>query len=113
MVIQDGHFIDMTELLPDNIEAANATDDKQSKAASRKYQDVTNIMDWIQCYSTYNAVVSRAKPEQVLDLIAYLNLIINSQRSFEDLDWASYDRQCRQKASATSTIQWGVMGGTL
>jgi len=25
--IQDGHFIDMAELLPENLEAANATDD--------------------------------------------------------------------------------------
>ena len=111
--IQNGHFIDMTELLPDNLEAANATDNDQSKAASRKHQDVTHIIDWIQCFSTYIAVASRAKPERVLDLIAYLNLIINSQRGFEDLDWASYDHQFRQKASITSTMQWDVMEGTL
>ena len=103
----------MAELLSDNLGAANATDDDQSKAASRKQQDVTHIMHWIQCFSTYIAVVSCAKPKRVLDLIAYLNLIINSQMGFEDLDWASYDCQFRQKASTTSTIQWDIMEGTL
>ena len=90
--IQDGHFIDMAELLPDNLEATNLIDDDLTKNIKRKQQDVTQIMDWIQCFSTYIAVVSRAKPERVADLIAYLNLIINNQKRFQDLNWALYDR---------------------
>ena len=111
--IQDGRFINMADLLPDNLEATNSTDDDHSSNTKRKQQDVTQIMDWIQCFSTYIAVLSRAKPDRVVDLIAYLNLIINSQRRFQDFDWASYDRQFRQKASANPTLQWGTMEGTL
>ena len=37
-------------------------------------------MDMIQCFSTYIAVVSRAKPDRIVDLIAYLNLTISGQR---------------------------------
>ena len=96
--LQDGLFIDMAELRPDNLEATNATDDDQFKAASCKQQDVTHIVDWIQCFSTYIAAVSRAKAECILDLIAYLNLIINSQRGFEDFNWASHDHQFGKKA---------------
>ena len=41
------------------------------------------------------------------------SLIINDQQGFQDLDWAAYDRQFRQKASSTPTVQWGIMEGTL
>ena len=111
--IQDGHFINMADLLPDNLEAINSTDDDPSLNTKCKQQDVTQIMDCIQCFSTYIAGISHAKPDRVVDLIAYLNLIINSQRCFQDFDWASYDRQFRQKASANPTLQWGNMEGTL
>ena len=78
--IQDGRYINMAELLPDMLEALNATDDNQTTTTKWKLPDVTQIMDWIQCFSIYIAVVSRAKPNNIADLIAYLNLIINSQR---------------------------------
>ena len=70
-------------------------------------------MDLIQCFSTYIAVVSGAKPVHVADLIAYLNLVINSQRHFQDFDWALYDPQFQQKAATTPTLEWGIMEGTL
>ena len=111
--IQDGHFINIAELLSESLEATNSTDDDYTTNTKRKHQEVTQIMDWIQCFSTYIAVVSRAKPDHVVDLIAYLNLIINGQRQFQDFDCASYDRQFRQKAAATSALQWGTTEGTL
>ena len=111
--IQDGHFINMAELLPDNLEATNSTDDDHTTNTKRKHQEVTQIMDWIKCFSTSIAVVSRAKPDRVVDIIAYLNLIINGQRRFQDFDWASYDHQFRKKAAATSALQWGTTEGTL
>ena len=54
-------------------------------------------MDWIQCFITYIAVVSCAKPKCVTDLIAYWNLIINSQRHFQYFDWVLYDCPFRRK----------------
>ena len=78
--IQDGHFINMAELLPDNLEATNLTDDDHTTNAKHKQQEVTEIMEWIQCFSTYIAVVSCAKPDHVGELIAYLNLIVNGRR---------------------------------
>ena len=90
----------MADLLPNNFEATNLIDDDQITNAKRKQQEVTQFMDWIQCFSTYTAVVSRTNPDHIIDLIAYLNLIIKGQRRFQDFDWASYDRQFRQKAAA-------------
>ena len=64
------------------LEASNATDDDQTATTKRKLPDVTQIMDWIQCFSIYIVVVSYAKLDHIADLIAYLKLIINSQRQF-------------------------------
>ena len=69
--IQDGHFIGVAVLLKDNLEAANATDEDQSKDNGRKLHLVTHIMDWIQRFSTYIAEVSCTKSERVVDLVAY------------------------------------------
>ena len=78
--IQEGRYINMAELLPDNLEASDSIDDDQTTTTKLKQQDVTQIMDLIQCFSIFIAVVSCAKPDHVTDLIAYLILIINSQR---------------------------------
>ena len=99
--IQDGHYINRAELLPVNLEASNATDDDQPTTTKWKLPDVTQIMDWILCFSI------------IADLITYLNLIINSQRRFQDFDWALYDHQFQQKAATTLSLQWGTMEGTL
>ena len=87
--------------------------DDQTITTKRKLPDVTQIMDWIQCFSIYIAVVSHAKPDHIADLIAYLNLIINIQRWFQYFDWALYDRQFWQKAAITPSLQWGTMEATL
>ena len=80
--IQDGHFIDMAMLLNDNLEAANAADEDQPKDNGGKLQPVTHILDRIQCFSTYIAVVSCTKPERVVDLVGYLNLIVKGPKEF-------------------------------
>ena len=91
--IQDGCFINMAKLLPNNFEALNLIDDDQTTVTKHKQQDVTQIMDWIHCFSTYIAAVIFTKPSRVADLVIYLNVIINSQRQFQDFDWVLYDHQ--------------------
>ena len=75
----------MAELLPENLEATNSTDDDHTTNAKCKHQEVTQIMDWIQSFSSYITVVSRAKPDRVVYLIVYLNPIINGQKQFQTL----------------------------
>ena len=58
---------------------------------------------------TYIAVVTCTKPSHVADLIIYFNLIINSQRLFQDSDWVLYEHQFWQKSAIMPTLQWGTM----
>ena len=84
----------MTELLCDNIEVSNPIDDDETTITKLKQLDITPIVDWAQRLSTY-ITVSCIKPDCVADLKAYSNLIIKSQRHFQDFNWVLYDCQFR------------------
>ena len=111
--IQDGRYIDMAELLPTNLSSSQSTDDEQSNKTKNKYQEVTNIVRWLQCFGIYLAVISRSAPHRTVDLLGYQNLIIQGYLNYQDGRWVVYDRQFRQKASATSVPEWSAIDTTL
>ena len=110
--ITEGHFVDMAELRPEHLEELNSVDEDHSKTKPRQ-KEMSNILDWVQAFGTYVAVLSRYQPQRVPSLMAYQHLIIHSHTHFTDFDWASYDRQFRQKAAACPEIDWATMDGTL
>jgi hypothetical protein len=57
--IQTREFIDMAEFLPDRlgISTTPSKDDKQATKQTRR--QVTNILEWIQCFSIYVAVLTQ------------------------------------------------------
>ena len=64
--IQAGEYVDMAELLPDrlSVSAGPVTkDDKQSSKPKRR--QVTNILEWIQCFGIYVAVLTLKHPGQM------------------------------------------------
>ena len=68
--IEAGNFIEMEELLPEWLGAANiSTDDNGFKGPKPKPRPVTTILEWAQCFGIYVAVLSRTRPEQVPDLL--------------------------------------------
>ena len=61
--IQAGEFIDMSELLPDRL-GVNAgpppKGDKDEKQGQKfKCHQVNNILEWVQCYSLYMAMLTK------------------------------------------------------
>ena len=68
--IQAGKFIDMSELLPDRLSAFGSplTKGNSSEASGPSKQNchyVANILEWLQCYSIYVAVVTEKIPEKI------------------------------------------------
>ena len=43
--IQDGYYINMAELFPNNLDVSNSTDDNQTTTTKCKQQDITQILD--------------------------------------------------------------------
>jgi len=109
--IQDGSFVEMSELLPDFLRRASLPDEI-SKSLKPRPQSVGNIVEWVRCFGSYIAVISRSQPHRVADLLGYQNLVITSHLDFPDFKWEEYDREFRLLASASPISQWSVMDST-
>ena len=98
--IQEGQFVEMAELSPIQLGSLDAPDDEQFKGSKSKLQEVTNIVEWVQCFGTYIAIITRTEPHRITDLLGYQNLIIQSYQKYQKGCWVAYDCEFRRKASA-------------
>ena len=67
--IQEGHFIEMAELLPESLRGSNSYDEDQLKSSKPKNPGISSIIDWIQCFSVYMAIICRSQPQRIVDLL--------------------------------------------
>ena len=111
--IQAGKFIDMAELLPDRlgVSATPCKDDKQS--AKQKRRQVTNILEWIQCFGIYVAVLTQKHPDRIQDLLGYQILIVEACMEYNCEAWLGYDRRFRQNAAVSPGTVWAKIDPTL
>ena len=75
--VEDGLFVEMAELLPSYLDSADLNRDDHI-GSHRRPPTVTDILDWIQCFAVYMAIVSRKKPKRIADLLGYQSLIIGA-----------------------------------
>ena len=97
-----GEFIDMVELLRDNLEVQRRgalQDAPSSTGVSRSRREVPDLLSWVQCFSIYTAVMASAFPERVHKLLAYQTLIIREARRCGGKGWLAYDSFFRQQMS--------------
>lgn len=86
--IQTGEFVDMADLLPDNLELRRREDNDASSSGTtgkRRARTITNLLTWVQCFATYAAVVGEKYPNRTRDLLAYIRLVVReAQRNGGD-----------------------------
>ena len=63
-------------------------------------------MTWVQCFVTYAAVVAKAHPHRMRDLIAYLHMIVREAQRHGGDAWRSYNVLFRKIATPNSVIRW-------
>jgi len=110
--IQDGLFVEMGELSPDRLDFQDLLATEQS-ASSSKVHEVTDIIDWVQCFSVFTAIIHRSQPDRTPDLLGYQNLIVQTSLRCQEGRWVIYDRRFRLKASALRLQQWSTIDITL
>ena len=109
--IEEGNFVDMHELLPERLGAADESD--QSRLAKNRGKMVTDILEWVRCFGLYVAIISRKYPERVPDLLSYQALILDAHKEYPGDHWIGYDRRFRQRAAATRSTKWSDVEPTL
>ena len=93
--------------MPDNKKLQQLAD-KESRHNSRQRQPrrVASLMTWVQCFMTYAAVVAKAHPHRMRDLIAYLHMIVREAQQHGGDAWRSYNALFRKIAAPNSVIRW-------
>ncbi len=99
-------FVDMAELLSDNQNTGESSDDKEGKSDKKRKQKITNILQWVECFNSYIAIVATQHPTRVPDLLGYSSLIVHAARKFEGDQWLQYDRNFRKRMVGQPTRQW-------
>ena len=98
--IQDGLFVEMAELLPETLSSPEYAASEKPAGQKQKLREVTNIVNWVQCFGVFIAIISRKEPNRITDLIGYQNLIIQSFIHCQEDRWVIYNRRFHLKASA-------------
>ena len=111
--IQEGSFVEMAELLPETLSSLEYGTNEDPAGQKRKHQEVSNIVDWVQCFGIYIAIISRKEPNRIADLIGYQSLIIQASSQCHAGRWVIYDRCFRLKASAVAVTEWSNIDITL
>jgi len=84
--------------------------DEYTACHKQKPKEVTNITDWIQCFSVFIAIVSLKEPHRIL---GYQNLIVQSFIDSQEGHWIVYDRHFCLKTSAITIIEWSSIDITV
>ena len=74
---------------------------------------VTDIVLWVECYSSLVAVLAKKHPQHIADFMAYQRSIIKASRNFDGAAWVVYDRCYRRRAAATKSLEWAKIDSAL
>ena len=110
--VEQGSFIEIAELLLESLGHLTIDDDQPATPKPRR-QAISGIVEWLQCFGTYIAIVSWKQPARVLDLLGYQSLIIQAYQEYHGNRWLGYDRRFRQQVAATPSISWAIAHSTL
>ena len=84
-----------------------------SKASNSKWQPVTSIIEWIQCFTNYITILGQSYPGRFPDLLGYQHLILEAHLEYSGDGWAVYNRHFRQIAAILPGSLWAQRDGDL
>ena len=111
---QSGQFMEMKELLADNMALISQLDTVSGLSTSHMFgaarprlQEVTSLPIWCYCFMGYMAL--RTSDPATRDQLAYARLLIKEAQRHGGLGWLDYDRAFRQQAAADPSIRWNTL----
>ena len=106
--IQAGQFVEMKELLSDNIALLQQLDVFQGQCAmpvlpgalKSRLREVATLPSWLYSYLAYMA------DPTTRDRLAYGRLLLREAQRHGGAGWLDYDRVFRQQAALDATLPW-------
>ena len=109
-------FVDMAELLRDNIEAdrrKGAQREVAGESQKRSRREVPDILSWIQCFGIYVSVIASKFPKKVPHMLAYQTMVVREARRCGGGGWAAYDTAFQQQAATDPRCDWSQLNSSL
>ena len=117
--ITAGLFVDLADLLPDNIRAQEIEpqaflEGKLVVLGSKKrVVEIADIVTWIEAFTIFCMILFHTFPFRWKDLNQYKLLNIQTARRFADKSWLNYGIAFRKEAAATGSTDWSRMNPDL
>ena len=99
----------MAELFPERLTSTSESDNQSKPTRSKR--KISNILEWVQCFNIYIALISCKQPNKVVDLLGYQHLIIQAHQEYQGDGWLGYDRHFCQRVTLSSN--WSTIDVTL
>ena len=117
--IRKGEYIDMADLLRDNLEAERRSTVQGTFPLARLGQskplrrEIPDVLSWAQCFGVYIGVVVETQPERTKQLLAYQATILREARRCGGNGWRGYDSMFRQLAATDEKTDWSRLNPSL
>ena len=113
--IQGGDFVEMRDLLADNVALHGQLEDLHGTAplAATALQfrphlrEVPSLQSWMYCFAAYVAV--RSSDPVTRDLLAYARPVIREALRHGGNGWQEYDRSFRRQTAIDPSIPWNTL----
>ena len=93
--IQKGDYMDMAELLRDNMEYERRQTTSESKSGRASRREVPDLLSWITCFGIYASVICDKSSEKAKQLLAYQTLIVRKACRCGGKGWQTYNSMFR------------------
>ena len=103
-------YVDIAELLPEYWELDESESHCCGGQPSRSSRrgPITNILVWLDGYSSLVSVLCSAYPHKFHHFMAYQRTIIRAHRRFVGDRWVIYDASYRRAAAHRKSLDWGI-----
>lgn len=113
-----GHFLEMKELLADNVSLLNQLEAVPGVTAAHlcgstrpRLREVSSLTSWCYCFLGYMAMCT--KDPSTRDQMAYARLLIQEAQRHGGMGWLDYDRAFRQQAANDLSLRWNTLSPSL
>lgn len=112
--ILSGQFVDMRDLLMDNISLLQQLETTGGQpllalpgVLKPRLREVSTLPTWMYCFLAYVAI--RSPDPRTRDMLAYARLVIREAQRHGGSGWIDYDRVFRQQAALDPSLKWNCL----
>ena len=113
--ITSGQFIEMRDLLTDNIALHDQLEVLQGtyhlttlpNSIRSRVREVPSLISWVYCFMAY--VATRTSDTQTRDMLTYCRLLIQEALRHGGSGWQEYDRNFRRQLAINPSLPWNTL----